>query len=448
MRYVGLDVHTHLVQAYFCDEQGHDLQSMRFDLTAASLSQFAHQHLGADCVVALEATTNTWTVVDILKSSNAKVVVSNPLKTKAIALSKHKSDRVDARMLAQLLRCDFLPLVWIPDAETRAARSLAERRTSLVRQATGVKNRIQSLLHERLIQTPFDPFTQQGRRWLQELSLPARDRGEIDTLLRILDAVASEQAKVTELINTDAYGCSEVKLLMTLPGVGATIAQAMMAAIGNISRFESPMKLASYFGLIPSVHQSADRAYHGKITKQGNSNVRWLLVEAAHHAGRHPGPLGHQFQRIARKKGVNVARVAIARKLAVLAWHLLTKGESYRYASPGSTEKKLADLRRSQHVLHPRHLGNRGSHWGHNTRLRKSVASVLATEAFAPADSSDSGRNTCLRSPRHDNASGAHRARAASRSTSPETRPNSCGSPEFQAQEDARLQCEKTLTSS
>jgi hypothetical protein len=157
----------------------------------------------------------------------------------------------------------------------------------------------------------------------------------------------------------------------------------MMAAIGDIGRFDSPLKLAS--GLIPSVHQSADRAYHGKITKQGNSNVRWLLVEAAHHAGRHPGPLGHQSHRIARKKGVNVARVAIARKLAVLAWHLLTKGEPYRYASPAATEKKLADLRRSQRVLHSRPVGNRGSHWGHNTRVRKSLATVLATEALPPA---------------------------------------------------------------
>jgi transposase len=382
MRYVGLDVHKRLVQAHFCDEHGSELRSIRFELTAASLSQFAHDHLGPDCTVALEATTNTWAVVDILKPSCGKVVVSNPLKTKAIALSKHKSDRVDACMLAQLLRCGFLPEVWIPDGDTRAARSLAERRSSLVRHGTWAKNRIHSLLHERLIQAPFDPFTLRGRQWLQELQLPARDRGEVDTLLRILDAVANEQAKITELVNADAYGRDGVKLLMTLPGVGAATAQAMMAAIGNISRFDSPLKLASYFGLIPSVHQSADRAYHGKITKQGNSNVRWLLVEVAHHAGRHPGPLGHQFQRIARKKGVNVARVAIARKLAVLAWHLLTKGESYRYASPLATEKKLADLRRSQHVLHPPHLGNRGSHWGHSTRLRKSLATVLATESL------------------------------------------------------------------
>jgi len=95
MRYVGLDVHKRLVQAHFCDENGGEQQSVRFELTAASLSQFAHDHLGADCVVALKATTNTWAVVDILRPGCAKVVVSNPLKTKAIALSKHKSARVE-----------------------------------------------------------------------------------------------------------------------------------------------------------------------------------------------------------------------------------------------------------------------------------------------------------------------------------------------------------------
>jgi len=139
---------------------------------------------------------------------------------------------------------------------------------------------------------------------------------------------------------------------MTLPGVGVATAQAIVAAIGDISRFETADKLAAYFGLVPSVHQSTDHAYHERITKQGNSNVRWLLVEVAHHAGRHPGPLGHQFTRLARKKGVPVARVAIARKLAILAWHLLTKNEPYRYALPASTEHKLAELRRSQGIRH------------------------------------------------------------------------------------------------
>jgi hypothetical protein len=167
----------------------------------------------------------------------------------------------------------------------------------------------------------------------------------------------------------------------------------------------------------------------GSTPKQGNSNVRWLLVEVAHHAGRHPGPLGHQFQRIARKKGVNVARVAIARKLAVLAWNLLTKGEPYRYASPVATEKKLADLRRSQHVLHPPHLGNRGSHWGHSTRLRKSLATVLATESL-PAASAPPAAETRVFAPlgttallehlgREQRVEVAHRVRSPHQGQSP-----------------------------
>jgi len=352
MRYVGLDVHKRIIQAHFCDQHGHRLDTMRFDLNTVSLQQFAVQHLGSDCAVALEATTNTWAVVDILTPHCAQITVSNPLRTKAIALSKHKSDRVDAEALAQLLRCGYLPKVWIADPHTRQERNLAARRSALVRQGALIKNRVHSILHQHLIQAPFDPFTQQGRQWLSQLPLAPHLRAEITTQLRMLDALASEQKELMALIERSAYASDAVKLLMTLPGVGVATAQALVAAIGDISRFESADKLAAYFGLVPSVHQSAEHAYHGHITKQGNSNVRWLLVEVAHHAGRHPGPLGHQFSRLARKKGVPVARVAIARKLAILAWHLLTKNEPYRYALPAPTEHKLAELRRSQGIRH------------------------------------------------------------------------------------------------
>jgi transposase len=279
MRYVGLDVHKRIIQAHFCDQHGHRLETMRFDLNAASLQKFALHHLGSDCAVALEATTNTWAVVDILTPHCAQITVSNPLRTKAIALSKHKSDRVDAEALAQLLRCGYLPKVWIADPHTRQERNLAARRSALVRQGALIKNRVHSILHQHLIQAPFDPFTQQGRQWLSQLQLAPHLRVEITTQLRMLDAVASEQKELMALIERSAYASDAVKLLMTLPGVGVATAQALVAAIGDISRFQSADKLAAYFGLVPSVHQSAEHAYHGSITKQGNSNVRWLLVE-------------------------------------------------------------------------------------------------------------------------------------------------------------------------
>jgi len=292
-----------------------------------------------------------------------------------------------------LLRCGYLPKVWIADPCTRQQRNLAARRSALVRQGAMIKNRVHSILHQHLIQAPFDPFTRQGRQWLTKLPLAPHLRAEITTQLRMLDALATEQREMMALIQRSAYASDSVKLLMTLPGVGVATAQAMVAAIGDISRFESADKLAAYFGLVPSVHQSADHAYHGGITKQGNSNVRWLLVEVAHHAGRHPGPLGHQFTRLARKKGIPVARVAIARKLAILAWHLLTKNEPYRYALPASTEHKLAELRRSQGIRHrsgpekgQAHLPKKSYQ---RTRVQRGLDEVLSTGAL-PATTSAS----------------------------------------------------------
>jgi transposase len=182
MRYVGLDVHKRIIQAHLCDRQGRKLQTMRFDLNATSLQRFALQHLGPDCAVALEATTNTWAVVDILASQCAQITVGNPLRTKAIALSKHKSDRVDAEALAQLLRCGYLTKVWIADPHTRDERNLAARRSALVRQGALIKNRIHSILHQHLIQAPFDPFYPAGSPMARAAAVgPARAHGNLYT---------------------------------------------------------------------------------------------------------------------------------------------------------------------------------------------------------------------------------------------------------------------------
>jgi transposase len=350
MRYLGLDVHKRVVQAYACDASGQPLHDScgRFDLTMESLHTFARAHLDDDCKVALEATTNTWAVVDVLAQYCPHIVVSNPMRTRAIAAAKVKTDKVDAQTLAHLLRLDYLPTVWTPDPETRAQRSIASRRSALVRQSISLKNRIHSVLHQRLIQPPCDPFSQNGRTWLAGVDLPFVARGEIDTLLRLLDALHTEQRALAADIDRIGFQRDDVKLLMTLPGVDVTIAHALVAAIGDIRRFPSADRLAAYFGLVPSTRQSAETTYHGRITKQGNTNARWLLIQAAQAAAKHPGPLGHQFNKLARRKPHAVALVAIAHKLAILVWHLLTHRTPYRYAIPSTVETKLARLRVSQ----------------------------------------------------------------------------------------------------
>jgi transposase len=134
-------------------------------------------------------------------------------------------------------------------------------------------------------------------------------------------------------------------LLMTLPGVDVATAEAVMAAWGDAKRFPDGDHAASYLGLVPSTKQSANHCYHGPITKCGNSQARWMLIQAAQHLDKNPGPLGHFFRRLCRKKNRNVAVVAAARKLAMIGWQMLTSNEPYRYALPRATDDKLARLR-------------------------------------------------------------------------------------------------------
>jgi transposase len=279
----------------------------------------------------------------------AEVVASNPLTTKAIAQAKVKTDKIDAEVLAQLLRCDYLPSVWQPDEATSLLRELTSRRTALVGDRTAVRNRIHSLLAVRLLSPPLDAlFGPAGRAWLQSLSaeqIGAQGRLILDADLRLHDAIEREIETLEEELSRRGYNDARVKLLMTLPGVDVMVAETLVAALGDISRFPSADHAASYVGLTPSTRQSANRCYHGPITKAGNSHARWSLVQAAHHVARHPGPLGYFFKKLAKKKNYNVAVVATARKLVVIAWHMLTRNEPYRYATPDTTAQKLARLR-------------------------------------------------------------------------------------------------------
>ena len=142
-----------------------------------------------------------------------------------------------------------------------------------------------------------------------------------------------------------AWQDERVRLLMSIPGIDYTVAQTCLAAIGDVSRFSSPKKLASYLGLTPSTRQSATHCVHGPITKQGNAHARWLLVQAAQHLGIYRGPLGQTMRNIIRRKNRKVAVVACARKLAVLVWHVLSSREPFRYAIPKTLEAKYARLR-------------------------------------------------------------------------------------------------------
>lgn len=385
LRYIGLDIHKKTVVYCILDPAGEVLERGQVACQKRALESFAQTTLQPGDQVALEATTHCWAVVDLLEPSVERVVVSNPLQTRAIAAAKIKTDRIDARILAELLRTGFLPEVWTPDALTRKQRRMTHRRASLVRQRTAIKNRIHSTLAMRLISVP-NLFTRKGFEKLSELDLDDEARLAVESDLRLLEALGQEIEAIEQSIAELAYESEEVRLLMTLPGVDVTVAIGLRAAWGSINRFPSGDKAAAYLGLVPSTRQSGDHCYHGPITKQGRSHARWLLIQAAQHLDRNPGPLGVFFRRLAHKKNRNVAVVASARKMAVIAWNMLRNREPYRYALPRPTDEKLARLRvratGKRRKTGPKKGTPRSKHYGSGvrTRLTKSLPDICKDE--------------------------------------------------------------------
>ena len=266
------------------------------------------------------------------------MVVSNPSKTRAIAEAKVKTDKVDARILAQLLAADFLPPVWLPDERTRRLRRLVIRRAHVVRQRTRIKNQVHAILVRNLMPTPpvSDLFGNTGRHWLSRQPPPADERDTVTALLRQLDFHGDELDAVTRELALEALPDPVVARLMTIPGVDAIAAVSIVAAVGDFHRFDDPHKLVAYLGLNPKVRQSGNAApVHGRISKTGRAHVRGVLVEAAWSASHAPGPLRAFYKRIKARRGFPTAVVATARKMTVLAWHLVTKNQEYAFARPG-----------------------------------------------------------------------------------------------------------------
>ena len=344
-RCIGLDVHREFAQVAIW-EDGVVWEAGRIATTPEALRLFADSLCATD-EVALEATGNTYAIARLLERHVGRVVVSNPQKTRAIAEAKVKTDKVDAEVLAQLLAADYLPAVWLPGDETHALRRQVARRAHIVRQRTRLKNQVQSILHRNLVPRcpAADLFGRKGRSWLSGQELPADERRAVEALLRQLDFHGEELRLIDAELGRVALASQEVKRLMTIPGVDATVALSIVAAVGDFARFSSPQKLVSYLGLGPRVRQSGGQpASHGRITKQGRAHARGMLVEAAWVAAKIPGPLRAFFERVRGRRGMQIAVVATARKLAVLCWHLITRGEDYAFGRPSLSEKKLRAL--------------------------------------------------------------------------------------------------------
>lgn len=343
MRSVGLDVHRDFCEVAIV-ERGLVRSAGRVPTTPEAL-ELLGQSLGPDAEVVLEATGNAVAVAGLLRPHVARVVLCEPSAVSDRGAAK--TDRLDARSLARLLASGFVREVWTPDEQTAALRHQLSRRRQLVKQRTREKNQIHAVLMRNLKPRPpmSDLFGVKGRAWLAEQQLPAHEREMVDACLRHLDFLDAELKRLDGAIAQRVLGSEEMMRLLQLPGVSATTAATVMAAIGDISRFPTPRHLVGYFGLNPRVRQSgSEPARHGRISKHGPGAVRAVLVEAAWVAARSTGPLRAFWERTAAKRGSNIATIAVARKLVVLAWQLLSKREDYAFKRPAALAEKVRAL--------------------------------------------------------------------------------------------------------
>jgi transposase len=322
MVHVGVDLDKHSSQIAVLTEDGEIVQR-RLPNDAERLEKFFGQ-LPPQTPIAIEASGTWWWLVDLLEQLGHRPVLSHPKQTKAIAAARLKNDRVDAERLALLLRGDLLPTVWIPPTALREARELVRHRIQLVWLRSVVRNRLHALLARRNLQPTSGKswLTQRGQRELQQLPLteaPSRIREDCAALLPTLDAqIRRLDAELVTRWGQDP----RVQRLTTIPGIGPFIAIVLALELGDIHRFASAKRVASYVGLTPRVRGSAGRVRAGHISKEGNRLLRWVLVLAATQAVRKPGPLRTWFHAVKKRRGKKVARVAVARRLAEIIFHV------------------------------------------------------------------------------------------------------------------------------
>jgi transposase len=344
MHFVGIDLHRKRSQVAVLDGEGRELRSRRIvndpELFLALLAE-----IDGECRVALEATYGWEWLAELLEDAGYELHLAHPLRTKAIASARVKTDAVDARTLAHLLRSDLLPEAYIAPRELRDVRDLWRHRVALTRMRSALKNRVGAILAKYAIARPYsDLFGPGGRRFLAELELREGPRRRLDSLLWLIDDFTREIETTSQEIDRRARQDPYVDVLCQIRGIGRYLALLIIAEIADITRFPDARHLCTWAGLTPTVRSSDGKARLGRISHQGSPALRWALIEAAQHAPRGGGPLRDSYERIAQRRGTNVAKVAVARKILSLCFYGLRDGEirCLTPRAPARTKRTLA----------------------------------------------------------------------------------------------------------
>jgi transposase len=343
-RFFGLDVHkAYIMVAAVNADQEVVVKPRR--VTFERFESWMNKVLRPNDEVVLEATTNAWHVHDLLVPKVAKVIVAHPYHVKLIAAAAVKTDKRDALALAKLLSANMIPPVWVPPHHVRDLRAIIAHRNRLVSQRTAAKNRMHSVLHRHNLLPPQgDPFSSDNQAWWNALKLPSSEKLRLKQDMSIINYLApliDETEDELKRLSISPHWAPLVPFLLQITGVGLVSAMTILSAIGDIHRFPSAKKLVGYAGLGGRVRSSGGKHRTGSITKQGRAELRAASIEISWTAVKFNPHWKEEFNRLKDRIGDKKAIVAVARKILVSIWQILTKRQHDIHATDDKVAYKL-----------------------------------------------------------------------------------------------------------
>ena len=329
MNYIGMDIHKQFTVAVVKDEQGNKLAEEKFNNSEENFGNFMQIYKPGETKIVIESTSVWEYIYEILDGMNYCVILANPVKTRAIAEARIKTDSIDASTLADLLRANLVAESYIPPKDIRRLREIVRERRTFVKQTTQIKNRIHSILIRRGIILPMKTLCRGAILWIKE---KFKDDNVMLRYVNLLGYYEIEFKSIKKSIDNLAENNKNAKILMTIPGVAQIRAIDIIAEIGEINRFSSADKLCSYAGLVPSIKQSGNTIRFGRLVKQSSKALKWNLIETSWSIVRtkESNPLQEFYIRLAKKKGKQKAICATARKLCCVVYTMLTNQKEFR----------------------------------------------------------------------------------------------------------------------
>jgi len=319
--YGGIDIHKENLAGCIMDKDGNITREHIFPSSKKAIENFLKNISNSEITIVIEACGMWRGIYNVLIENGYEVKLANPKKTHDIACKK-KTDKVDARILADLLRTNYLPEIWIPDERVLKLRDLTRHKSNLTRLRVQIQSKIKGYLLRKGVKY--------GKLWNKKsLSKLAEGDQDINNLVNVYHSLKDEEREVTRRINAFARNMKETTLLMSIPGIAEFSSLMILAEIGDIRRFKTPKELVSYTGLCPGIYQtgSTERTVRNNAV---NKWLKWIIYECSGKAILLNPRFQKYFSKVQQRKGYQTGRRATARKMLTIIWYMLTSEEPYR----------------------------------------------------------------------------------------------------------------------